>query len=53
MSPVLKVVCPLSSKSPKEKEEKEVVVIFAWVTRPERPKGEKDKVKPAQRPPDF
>ena len=29
--------------------EKEVLVNFAWVTRPERPKGAKDEVKEAQR----
>ena len=34
-----------------EKEEKEVVVTFAWVTRPERPKGAKDEVKRPEGPP--
>ena len=29
--------------------EKEVLVNFAWVTRPERPKGVKDEVKQARR----
>ena len=31
--------------------EKEVLVNFAWVTRPERPKGVKDEVKRPQGPP--
>ena len=30
--------------------EKEVVVTFAWVTRPERPKGAKDEVKRPEGP---
>ena len=30
--------------------EKEVLVNFAWVTRPERPKGAKDKVKRPEGP---
>ena len=30
---------------------KEVLVIFAWVTRPERPKGAKDEVKRPEGPP--
>ena len=29
----------------------EVVVTFAWVTRPERPKGAKDNVKEPEGPP--
>ena len=29
----------------------DVVVTFAWVTRPERPKGAKDKVKRPEGPP--
>ena len=33
------------------KVEKEVVVTFAWVTRPERPKGTKDEVKRPEEPP--
>ena len=31
--------------------EKEVLVNFAWVARPERPKGAKDKVKMPKGPP--
>ena len=31
--------------------EKEVLVYFAWVTRPERPKGAKDEVKRPEGPP--
>ena len=31
--------------------EKEVLVNFAWVTRPERPKGAKDEVKRPEGPP--
>ena len=31
--------------------EKEVLVNFAWVTRPEHPKGAKDKVKRPKGPP--
>ena len=31
--------------------EKEVMVNFAWVTRPERPKGAKDEVKRPEGPP--
>ena len=31
--------------------EKEVLVIFGWVTRPERPKGAKDEVKRPEGPP--
>ena len=31
--------------------EKEVLVNFAWVTRPERPKGAKDEVKKPKGPP--
>ena len=31
--------------------EKEVLVNFAWVTRPERPKGAKDEVKKPEGPP--
>ena len=31
--------------------EKEVLVNFAWVTRPERPKGVKDEVKMPEGPP--
>ena len=31
--------------------EKEVLVNFAWVTRPERPKGVKDEVKRPEGPP--
>ena len=30
---------------------KEVLVTFAWVTRPERPKGAKDEVKRPEGPP--
>ena len=30
---------------------KEVMVTFAWVTRPERPKGAKDEVKRPEGPP--
>ena len=33
----------------KMKLRQDVVVTFAWVTRPERPKGAKDEVKEAQR----
>ena len=44
-------LCIIDSSIIGEEVEKEVLVNFAWVTWPERPKGAKDKVKRPEGPP--
>ena len=51
INPYIIDLCVIDSCSIGVKVEKEVLVNFAWVTRPERPKGAKDEVKMPEGPP--
>ena len=49
--PCIIVICIIDSCIRAVEVEKQVLVNFAWVTRPERPKGAKDGVKRPEGPP--